>query len=522
MLSQDATYRFGPFELRPRARELYKRGTRLKLRPQPFLVLQTLVERAGDVVTREEFRQLLWRAETFVDFEHGLNTAIKELRRLLSDSAISPRYIETLPKLGYRIIIPVTSDVAGPLKEVLTAQEAKVAPAAAEKFPKRINPGLAQPRWAIPVAIAVLLIAGLGAYVAWPRIRSRPQQQVKVATEPFFDVKGRESVRSSNPPRSSPVSGEVRDLYLKGMYFGNKRTVAGFQQAIECFQQATTLDPNYALAYAGLANSYTLLTAYSSASATLYMPQARAAATRALELDQNLSEAHTALALIVQNDDWDWQTSEKEYRRAIELNPAYATAHHWYAEHLMWLGRFDEALSESERARQLDPLSLIIAADNGAILYFSRQYDRAIEQFRTVLRKDPNFTRAGIIAYAYVEKGMFTEALAEAEMPYRLYGEGPWYWSRLAYIYGREGQPERARRELEKLEKLSRHEQVDPVTMLWSHLGEGNKEEALADLEKAYSEHFGILTTLKVEPAFDPLRTDPRFQDLLRRVHLAP
>jgi len=240
-----------------------------------------------------------------------------------------------------------------------------------------------------------------------------------------------------------------------------------------------------------------------------------------LELDEGLPEAHTALALIVQNQDWDWQTAEKEYRRAIELNPNYATAHHWYAEHLMWLGRFDEALSESERARQLDPLSLIIATDYGAILYFSRQYDRAIEQFRAVIRKDPNFARTGIIAYAYVEKGMFAQALADAEIWRRSYGEGPWYWSNLAYIYGRAGQPEQARRELEKLEKLSRHGPVDHVTMLWAHLGVGDKEEALADLEKAYSEHFSILTTLKVEPAFDPLRSDPRFADLLRRVGLA-
>ena len=188
----------------------------------------------------------------------------------------------------------------------------------------------------------------------------------------------------------------------------------------------------------------------------------------------------------------------------------------------MWLGRFDEALHESERARQLDPLSLIIAADNGAILYFSRQYDRAIEQFRSVLQKDPNFGRAGVlIIYAYVEKGTLSQALAGAEVSHRLYGEGPWYWSVLTYSYGRAGQSERARRELEKLEKMSRHEQLDPVIMLWAHLGVGDKEEALADLEKAYSEHFGFLTNLKVEPGFDPLRSDPRFQDLLRRVGLA-
>src|SRR6266849_6676816 len=223
----------------------------------------------------------------------------------------------------------------------------------------------------------------------------RSEIAFEVVDEIRLAVGGAKSASRPLLSSSSPRAYEAYDLYFKGLYFWNKRNVLGFQQAIEYFQQAIAIDPNYAPAYAGLANSYTLLTGYSSASAALYIPQARAAALRALEIDERLPEAHTALALIVQNHDWDWQTSEKEYRRAIELNPNYATAHHWYAEHLMWLGRFDEALTESERARQLDPLSLIIAADYGAILLFSRQYDRAIEQFRSVLRKDPNLGGAG-------------------------------------------------------------------------------------------------------------------------------
>ena len=228
------------------------------------------------------------------------------------------------------------------------------------------------------------------------------------------------------------------------------------------------------------------------------------------------------MALILQNHDWDWQASEKEYRRAVELDPNYATAHQWYAEHLMWMGRFDEALREGERAQQLDPLSLIIATDYGAILFYSRQYDRAIEQFRSVLRKDPSFARAvDLLGYAYVEKGMSVRALSCADTLRRLYGEGPAYWMTLAYIYGRAGQLERARRNLEKLEKLNRHEQIDPAMMLRAHVGMGNKEEALADLEKVFSEHSNFMTTLKVEPALDSLRSDPRFKDLLQRVGLA-
>jgi len=475
-----------------------------------------LLEKPGEVITREEIRRRLWSSDTFVDFEHSLNTAIKKLRAALGDSPENSRYIETVPRVGYRFIAPVErlSVTAPTVADASIVMDRSGVPVAAVDVA-----GKRRERMLLGVVIVLVVVPS--AYLAWSRFRSRPQPQSKVAGE-IRASNGRESSRSNSRPVLSPKSAEARDLYLKGMYFWNKRTVAGLQQAIEYFQQATTIDPNYALAYASLANSYTLLTAYSSASATLYMSQARAAALRALELDENLAEAHTALALIVQNHDWDWQTSEKEYRRAIELNPNYATAHHWYAEHLMWLGRFDEALSESERARQLDPLSLIIATDHGAILYYSRQYDRAIEQLRLVLRKDPTFGRAaGIITSAYVEKGMFAQALSDAETLRRLYGEGPAYWMTLTYIYGRAGQLERARHQLEKLEKLSRNGQVDPVSMTWAHLGMGNKEEALADLEKAYSGHFGVMTTLKVEPSFDPLRSDPRFQDLLRRVGLA-
>jgi len=516
-LSRGSVLRFGVFQVNLAARELRKHGVRIRLPGQPFCILSILLEKPGEVITREEIRRRLWSSDTFVDFEHSLNSAIKKLRAALGDSPDNSRYIETVPRVGYRFIAPVeqVSATAPTVAGASVVMDRSGVPAAAvDMAGKRTERML--------LAVAILLMIVPGAYFAWSRFRGRPQPPGKTASEIRTASNGQESATSNGQPVLSPKSAEAYDLYLKGMYFWNKRTVAGLQQAVEYFQKATTTDPNDAPAYAGLANSYTLLTAYSSSSATLYMPQARAAALRSLELDSGLAEAHTALALIVQNQDWDWQTSEKEYRRAIELNPNYATAHQWYAEHLMWLGRFGEALHESERARQLDPLSLIIATDQGAILYFSRQYDRAIEQLHNVLQKDPNFGRAGgLIIYAYVEKGMFSQALAGAETSHRLYGEGPWYWSVLAYSYGRAGQLERARREVEKLEKMSQHEQVNPAIMLWAHLSVGDKEEALADLEKAYSEHFGILTTLKVEPAFDPLRSDPRFQDLLRRVGLA-
>ncbi len=322
--------------------------------------------------------------------------------------------------------------------------------------------------------------------------------------------------RSEPSQISSTRSYEAFDLYLKGQYYWNKRWLP---QAVPYFQQATAKDPNYARAYAGLADCYALIGGYSGRQQNDLMPQARAAALRALELDGNLAEAHTALALIVQNYDYDWQTAEKEYRRAIELNPNYATAHHWYAEHLALLGRFDEALRESERARELDPLSLVIAVDNGQILYFSRQYDRAIQQFRAVSEMEQNYPRSHIVNFAYVERGMYAEALADIET-WRQQGPSPWMWSVLAYTYGRAGQQPEAQRALDKLLELNRRQQAGPPALVWAYIGMGNKEQAFIWLEKAFSQHAN-LTTLKVDPIYDPLRSDPRFQDLLRRVGLA-
>src|SRR5262249_12640049 len=309
---------------------------------------------------------------------------------------------------------------------------------------------------------------------------------------------------SIQQPSLSPPALEAYNLYLKGLYFWNKRTVAGFQEAISYFQQATEKDRNFARAYAGLADAYALIASYSGLPQVEYAPKARAAALRALEIDANLAEAHTALALIVENYDWDWETAEKEYRRAIELDPNYAPAHHWYGEYLMWQGRFSEALVESERARQLDPLSLIIATDHGAILYFSRQYDRAIEQFRSVREMDPAFPRAGLLGSAYVEKGMLMEAM-KLNLPAP---ESPYYWAQAAYLYGRMGRLPEAKRALGTLLTLNRRQPADAALVARAYLGMDNNELAMVWLEKAYAQHSYSLTALKVDPVYDPLRND--------------
>jgi TolB-like protein/DNA-binding winged helix-turn-helix (wHTH) protein len=315
---------------------------------------------------------------------------------------------------------------------------------------------------------------------------------------------------------------EAYDLYLKGRYFWNKRTPQGFDRAIEAFQQATVNDPDYAPGYAGLADTYALIGLYNLAPQIDVIPKSRAAALKALQLDDGLAEAHTSLALISEQYDWNWRTAEHEFQRAIELNPNNVTAHHWYAECLAFQGRFDDALAESERARQLDPLSLIIASDNGAILYFSRRYDRAIKRFRGVLEMEPNFGRAHLIVGAYEQNEDWADALAHID-DWRRMEDGPWTWAWAVHVYGRAGRREDALRALEKLNESNQRWKLNaPALMSMAYAGMGDKDEAIAWLNQGLSEHSSAVVTLKVDPAYDPLRGDPRFEMLLRRVGLSP
>ena len=334
------------------------------------------------------------------------------------------------------------------------------------------------------------------------------------------------SLGAHPPPRNAAAGPEPEpapdayDFYLRGQYFLNKRTDLDIRRAASFFEQSVQRDSGFARAWAALADADVLGAVYTIGPPQELVARARVAARKALALDSTLAEAHAALALIVQNHDWDWQAAEREFRQAIALNPNYATAHHWYAEHLMWRGRFDEALQESERARLLDPLSLIIAADNGAILYYARQYDRAIQRFRSVRTVDPTLSRAYLLVSVYADHGMVDQALAE-EARWRPVVPAAVHWSALVYIYGRNGRTEEARHALQDLVRASKGERLQARVFAWSYAGMGDREHTLAWLEKAYAEHSGELVTLKVSPAYDFLRADPRFQRLLERVGLA-
>lgn len=310
---------------------------------------------------------------------------------------------------------------------------------------------------------------------------------------------------------------DAYEAYLKGRFFWNKRTPEGFAKAIEHFSEAIRLDPNYGLAYAGLADTH----AFSLPS---QVPQAKAAAMKALKLDETLAEAHTSLAAILLFE-WNWSEAGREFKRAVELGPNYATAHHWYAYYFAAMGDMEKALSEIRRAQELDPLSLIINTDLGQILYYSRQYDLAIDQLRKTVDLDQNFIMAHYrLSDAYAQKGMHQEAIAEFNEAKKLSGSSPAFAATLGYVYALSGRGVLARKLIsEWKESFARNPRAvhHPYSIAAVYTALGEKDEALLWLEKSYEQHFAELVLLSVEPRFDNLRSDWRFTSLLRRMNLA-
>lgn len=318
-------------------------------------------------------------------------------------------------------------------------------------------------------------------------------------------------------------STEAYQLYMRGRYFWNKRTVDGVKKGIEFFNQATARDPNFALAYSGLADSYNVLSQFRELSPEEAMPKAKAAALKALELDDSLAEAHASLAMIKKVYHWDWAGAEMELNRAIELNPNYANAYHWHALFLSAMGEHEEALTEIRRAKELDPVSLIISTNEGWILFCARRYDLAIEQFRQTMEMDPNFANAHYkLAMAYEMKGLHDEAVKEYLKDDLLSGRAQEEVTLLRAAFSAAGWDGFCRTELRLLRKRSQREYVSPEDFVLISLQLGETERAFEWLQKAYEERAGLLTFLKVDPRFDNLRSDTRFGDLLRRVKLAP
>ena len=310
-------------------------------------------------------------------------------------------------------------------------------------------------------------------------------------------------------------------LYLKGRYHWNKRDKQGAEKGIEFFQRAIEVDPNYALAYAGLADSYIILGFHALVPPGEAIPKARQAAKRALEIDDTLAEAHISLAYVTSVYEWDWSGAEQGYRHALELNPNYATAHHWYGEYLALLGRSEEAAAELERAHELDPLSLMINMALGWIYYLGRRYEDAIERYFRTLELDPNFAHARFgLGLAYVQRSMFDEAIAEFQKVVAILGRDSGALSALGYTYAVAGRKAEAQKLLDELTEQSQRRYIAPYRLALVCTGLGETDQAFAWLQKGCEEHDLGLAFLNVEAMADTLRSDPRFEKLLRRIGL--
>jgi len=613
--------RFGNFELDTRAGELWNGSTKVPLQEQPLQILRMLLERPGELVTREELHSALWPGSSFGDFDDSLNHAVRRLRDVLGDLAEHPHFIETLPRHGYRFIAPVHAvaaaspsadwrtmrtsplhrlalvglaavvvaavlfalNVAGlrdrlfprptppagkimlvvlpfdnlsgdpeqeyfsdGITEEMTAQLARLQPerlavigrATAMTY-KRAKKSIDQigtelhvqyvlqgsVRWAGDrVRVTAQLIEVGNQTHVWAESYDRAlrdalvlQSEVAqaVANEIELKLTPQQQARLATP---RPVDPEAYELYLKGKYYDERGGISNAQKAQAYFQQAIEKDLQYAPAYAGMALAYPDFAVLSGVPVKDAHARTRELTLKALEIDPHLAEAHLALADF-EFAGWNWSAAEREYERAIFLNPSYAEAREHYAEFLSCMGRHNQALAEVKQAHELDPLSLLINTQVGYTFYWARRPDEAMEQFKKALDLDPSHGRAHIgLGRAYVYKGMFDEGIAEMEK-----GHASWGLQRgslWGYALGAGGRREEAVRMLRRYLELRKP--LTPFAVATFYAGLGDKDKALTWLERAFDEHGYSLLRLKVDPFFDSLRSHPRFQDLLRRMNFPP
>ena len=649
--------RFGLFEADLRSSDLLKQGRRLKLQTQPFQILAILLERPGEIVSREELCRRLWPEDTFVDFDHSLNTAVRRLREALADSPENPIFIETLQRRGYRFIAPVvtvdrsSSEEPVPHLEAGASNVLAITPnGVASELPAAIMVGAELRRGPIiqfrfvglvgvvGLLIGALLASGLAYFVFRsnePAAHVRPDQVRSLAVLPLENLsvtpdqefladgmtdeliaslakvkhlrvvprtssmayKGTHKslseiarelnvdavvegtvMRSGNRIRITtelvqiatdralwaetyesnvddvlslqqrvagaivstiqveltpqerqnlkayqPSSPEAYEDYLKGRYYWNKRSEEGLTKAIDYFERATKEDPNYALAYAGLADCYGIIGAaiVGTVPATEVAPKAEAAARRALELDPTLAEAQTSLATVMLNYKWDWAGAESGFKKAIQLDPGYATAHQRYSLYLMAIGRTDESIKEIQQALKLDPLSVSMNFSEGWRLYMARDFDGAMKQLKSAVDMDPSFALAHmVLGQDYAQKGQNALATTELETALRLSNNSAPAMAALARVDAASGRQAIARARLEQLKAERTKHYVSPFYLAEVYSALGDADQAMNELDLAYQDRSNSIIFLRVDPEFDVLRSNARFQSLLQRLQL--
>jgi TolB-like protein/DNA-binding winged helix-turn-helix (wHTH) protein/Tfp pilus assembly protein PilF len=619
---------FGAFEFNLHTGELRKHGLRVRLQGQPVKVLAMLLQRPGELVTREELQKGLWPADTYVDFEHSLNAAMKRLRSALGDSAEAPIFVETLAGRGYRFIAAFSH----PAEEVPQA----TAPSDQQTKTADQKPAIRRP-WVLAAAVAVAALL-TAAGVNLPRMRDTLANHAvfgpirSLAVLPLANLSGdpnqddfvdgmtdalrqhlegisslrvisrtssmhyrgsvkllrdiarelsvdaivdgsvlrsggrvrinvelihagmdrhlwsniydrdvsdifvlqaevarkiADEIRVTLTPldlarltRVRPTNPDAYEAYSRGRFYWNKRTAQDLQKAIAFFEQAVEIDPDYALAYDGLADSWLPLGWYGFLAPSATFPHARLAVAKALSLDDSLAEAHTTLAFIHLYSDRDWAAAGREFRRAIDLNPNYANGHHWYAEYLSLIGQHSQAIAESQRARELDPLSNIINTWVSSRYFFARQYDKAIQQGRNAVEMDPNFAPAHLVlGHAYEQKGMLREAIAEFQSASNL-SQGSMYAASLAHALEIAGRRAEALKVQQDLKRTAERGFVSSYDLAMAGMGLEDKPRTFELLNAAIHERSPRVAFIGVDPRFDELRSDPRFAELLRSIGL--
>ena len=609
-------YRFGEYVLDTGARTLSRGSELVTITAKVFDALALLVERAGEVVEKEEFFRRVWR-ETAVE-DSSLTQTIFVLRKLLEDR--DQRIIVTLPSRGYMLASPVETIDAGPkggdspvnaasramrrrvgvplilgaatvlvitfllvvwrtrerapsngirsvvvlpfdnlsgdvnqeymadgmTDELITAL-AKISSlrvisrtsamhykGARRKLPEiarelgvdAVIEGSVVARSGNRIRIRVQLIEERNDAHLWAENYDRQLEDTlallgQVAQTVAEHVQARlTSLERTNLARTKPINGAAYEAYLKGKYFWNQRSEAGIARAIDYFEQSITGAPGNALAYAGLADAWVMLGVFGFRPASEVFPQAKSAALKAIELDGSLSEAHTALAEVLKDYDWNWNGAEAEYRRALELSPNYATLHHSYSQFLFAMQRYDEAVMHILRARDLDPLSIPINAYVGNVFYHARRFDDGVAHCRKALELDPNQPLTHwFLSRNLLELKRVPEAIAEAHRASELSNRSPTYVSTEAYTNARAGNRDIAEALLKELKLSASRSYVSPFDFAVIYIGLGDRPKAFEWLEKAYRERIMKIIELE-QPIFDPLRSDPRFNTLARRIGL--
>src|SRR5215469_5050766 len=567
--------RFGPFAMDENAGELFKDGLKVRLQEQPLQILQTLLEHPGQVVTREELRRRAWPSDTFVNFDHGINNAINRLREALGDTAETPRFIETLPKRGYRFIGELDTGHShvreGPIDTIAIFPFVTSVP----------DPDLEYLSTGIPGSIihSLSLVPRLRV-IAWNSLtQNRNGQSDPLSIGRSVDAKvilvGRIWQRNSklrlhvdlldttkgealwgeqydrdltelfavHDDIASEVSARLRvkltgeettrltkrytenveayQLYVRARRWCEKRSAEGFRRSAEYLTRAIELDPTFALAHAELAQVISVPCYYGAVDPNIAYPKARATALDALELDAGLPEAHEVLATIYKNHDWKWDASEKEYKLAIGLNPNYAVARYHYSYLLAEQGRFDEAIYEATEAVSRDPMSALLNAGLAFVLLHAHRLDRAIEQAITALEVDANMVLTyWTLAVAYEQKGLFEQSVEVYRKGMEIGSATAFTTAFLAHAYARSGQLDEAHACLEQLEELSKSRYIPQLAFVIAYEGLGKIDLALDALDKSCSARETNLALLGVWPHFDALRQHPRFQEVERRVGL--